>query len=644
MSNPDHNTAEDNITDTPAEEKLQKLYDQLPPIIALITEDNINQGTVAVKKLLGHFRKINDLEESLLPEGQMHTKLSLTRLYELAVNGGGADADELKQANAAFAEENTILVETIESLTFQIQSLKKKAADELILQGKSQMVPLADLRSALTDITGTMNAVEAQLSFLGSAPATDEANSAKPLDQRLAEQISTFDDISADLLKATPQTTSFAGRILRRAGFAYDYKDMAAVRQLVVAVLKANRTLAEAIETLKPAREQMEKLAQIIALLELHAGHEERQSTDYAEALKEIERLQTQLSRHQDAHSGLEEIEATLQKKNEALSALEEALVEKQKEYRELAATADITKLAMENKRLQKEKDSLQNTLEEKKKEICRLVDEKAQLQEKSMADLTILRGRMRAIKNGWLVEKLESEISSLRDTAASFEKKYEDEKEKRQAFEERVNIWVQKEETLTQERDTWRNRATLKLSFIAAAAGFTALGGYAGAAFMQGSLTGWLPAWYYGLCVAVPAGALAAWEMMDHGWDLGDVVKKGLKGAAAGLTIAGIGNVPIAIDHGMRYTQYANEAAETIKKEKQAFYNSITGHVVQILYDPETKQYSSVDLADRYSSQVITLDFTDRAKPKISADILQTPTNDADKKQQAQPTPTPSS
>lgn len=303
-------------------EKLEVLYKRLPKIISQIRIEN-NEGVRqnALDSLLNYFEQINGLEQSLLPAGETFHPLTLSRVYELAVSGGGADGEKAKQfeeANKAFAEENEILAKTVESLSFQIERMKGQAADELIGAGKMSRLPLDDLKSALADVAGTVDRIEK--SFAALRP--EEGTPAKSLDEEFLKALRDSDDLTPELLKSADGKVTYLGKLIRKAGFAYDYRDAAAVRALIGASLGANRKLAETIEILAPAKEQVGKIQKIIALIDVAAGHEERQGPQYREAIEEIERLQLILSVYREKNGELEELDAAIRKRSEESSEL----------------------------------------------------------------------------------------------------------------------------------------------------------------------------------------------------------------------------------------------------------------------------------------------------------------------------------
>lgn len=169
------------------EKELKKLYERLPKIISRISEDNKNEAEVALHGLFAHFRKINELERNLLKPGESYEPLNLSRIYRLAVSGNGNDqaVEELQAANAAFAEENTVLSELVESMTFQMDTLKRQSADEMLAMGKAKVVPLQNLKAALEQVSQTMGKIEEQLLVL-SQPGEAQAQQ-KTLDERMTE-------------------------------------------------------------------------------------------------------------------------------------------------------------------------------------------------------------------------------------------------------------------------------------------------------------------------------------------------------------------------------------------------------------------------------------------------------------------------
>jgi len=164
------------------------------------------------------------------------------------------------------------------------------------------------------------------------------------------------------------------------------------------------------------------------------------------------------------------------------------------------------------------------------------------------------------------LAEKLQAEIASLRETAATAHDKFEKERAQRLAFEERVEIWVQNEDKLQKEVNKWKGRAALKYSFAAAAAGATGLAGYAIAGLVAD--TDAPMATYFMTMIGVPASIRAVAGLMigllEH-YPIKGMLRGGIAGGFMGLVMATIGSIPIAVN----FDKDVRQTTQTLLDEK---------------------------------------------------------------------------
>jgi DNA repair exonuclease SbcCD ATPase subunit len=541
MTNHQDNQAEDEIdihvevsNDDVAsnEQKIEKLYERLPKIISRITEDNENENVNALNSLLKSFGKINRLEKEALAPGEEHTPLSLLRLYELAVSGGGnASVEELEQANSAFLEENTILAETIESLAFQLDTLKRQSADEVLRTGETPF-SLDAVKTSLSDINATISKIQDQVSVLNSN--SNHGVAEKPLDERMAEGIGGLNDITADLLKINPAQKNIFKKILGSMGLAYDHKDFSAARQLILTFIKTNRKLAEINATLIPAQEQIQKLTEIVGLVELYAGHEERDGVQYKEAMEEVGRLQNKITIHEDTHGEIEALDQELENKKRDIEEKTIELNDAQSRKEEFFA--ELNQVKKELTTLEGKHRDQAIELEEKSK-TCTELEENVQGLESNIkennrqhkSEIAIAHNKTRQNESGLLVEKLESEVMSLRQMAEKYETAMEETQQQYAAFEERVEQWVMSSEKSEKEIGKWQKLGSITARLCAAAGGVGLVGGYFLDSVLSINSTG---LWgYYGVLVGVPT-IITAVAQIKEDEDLEDVVKSSVAAA----------------------------------------------------------------------------------------------------------------
>ena len=593
-----------------AEDKLEKLYGRLPKLIAHIYQDNAERHN-ALDRLLDTFGKINGIEASL-NEGGSHDPLSLSRLYDLAVSGGGdTDIAELKAANDAFAEENKILAETIESLGFQIKSMRDKAADELVGNGEINGVVTQEILQSVDNVRGIIDDIHNRLGFLSGDSVED---SEKPLQMRLIEKFSDFDDITADMLKAAPRRTTMLGRFLRRVGFAYDHKDMAAARQLVATVLKANKDMGEIIETLRPAQQQLDKLHEVLTLLEVIAGHEERQTPQYQEAMEQIDRLQSRLDRMEALNGSLEEMENRNRDQEQKFA---EESRERQVEIDQLGEDIldlknELQLLAQEHPEKLKERIAQQqDTIDGLGEEIADLRQTHSEREDDLKNQIAQLRIRLRESENGMLVERLDMEIATLREMAEQYEQDAEKQREKREAFEQRVGQWIKDSEKQQKEIEKWQGIALKKYSKLglkAACVGIAGVAGGIGIATMAQHMPGWA---YWAFGILTPAASATLLHKLDHN-DWAESFLGGLKYGLVGLA-ASAALSPVALNYEFEKSDLISEVREYQANVEEAYRAQILeacGESPCRIIQQEDGSTRVIRLSEEYAGQSVILTF----------------------------------
>lgn len=623
MTNHQDNQAEDEIdihvevsNDDVAsnEQKIEKLYERLPKIISRITEDNENENVNALNSLLKSFGKINRLEKEALAPGEEHTPLSLLRLYELAVSGGGnASVEELEQANSAFLEENTILAETIESLAFQLDTLKRQSADEVLRTGETPF-SLDAVKTSLSDINATISKIQDQVSVLNSN--SNHGVAEKPLDERMAEGIGGLNDITADLLKTNPAQKNIFKKILGSMGLAYDHKDFSAARQLILTVIKTNRKLAEINATLIPAQEQIQKLSEIVGLIEVYAGHEERDGVQYKEAMEEVGRLQNKIIRHEKTYGEIETLDQELERKKrdieEKTVELNDAESRKEEFFAELnQVKEELTTLEGQHRSLTEKHRDQAIELEEKSK-VCTELEKNVQgletnIKENSRqhkSEIAIAHNKMRQIEGGLLVEKLESEVINLRQMAEKYENAMEETQQQYAAFEERVEQWVMSSEESEKEIGKWQKLGSIKASFCAAAGGVGLAGGYFLDSVLSINSTG---LWgYYGVLVGIPTILTAAMAIKEDE-DFEDIVKP----TASVAVIFGLFGTLALVPGLFTYDNFLDDA-------KNAYMQQCSDHPCQVVVDEDGNKKIML-LSEIYKNESIILHFNGEDKETVT-------------------------
>lgn len=604
---------------------LDKLYAKLPKYFARLRPTTPEAELVVTLKILfTTVDKINDLEKQLLPDDQkgQYTDISLSRIYEMADQGGGSsDVAELQQANTAFAEQNSALTEAVNSLTFQIKTLKRQAADEIL--GKESQVPtlIEALKNSVKDVPGALAQINA---FIAKNVPSEPQAGDKGLDERFIEALSGM-DISPDLLDATPSSTTLAGRILRKFGFAYDYKDIATVRPLVASVLKANKKLAELSRQAMPSAGQVNQLATLLSVVELYVGHDERQSVQYKEALEQVHRLQTQIDALEEKQGSLTALDERIQTRQHDLESLEadttEVIAAREKKLAEIQANIDeilkpLTEMQEEQKKLNEEVERLkksESTLQKRADELDEKNNELAKTELHHRQEIAGLHNRMRDMEGGLLIEKLENEIAALRAAAQPLDDARRQAIAEKEAFEARIETWVSSEDTYKKEVKKWQKRSALKLSYAAAACAVTGIAGD----FVGGSTLVFAnaEAVYMGLMMGIPALVVGTIAVIK-GNDLGEKVIGGLGGAFISGMIGGlmglVGTIPLNADTHASRDQYNRDTysgyTKFLQNGQTSPFNILkdTDGTVQIEY-----------LGDKYKGKQVTFDFTDPDHPK---------------------------
>ncbi|MCD8566386.1 MAG: hypothetical protein LRY36_00345 [Alphaproteobacteria bacterium] len=554
----------DNDQESPEsiEAQLSKLHDRLPKLIAHITNDSgSHEAEAALHKVLNAFRQINELETKLLKDGENYQPLSFSRLFEMAVNGGGHDAQELEKAYLTVTEERDALVSTVESLTFNLGRLKGQAADEIIGRDPKQQPATTALRTAIDSAEKSLKKIQSSLSILDTSSDT---SSQKSLDERLMEALGDFDDLSSTLLKSVPASNTAVGKFMRRFGFAYDYKDVAAARQFIQVALRANKKLSQLSDSLLPLQERMDVISKLLDQIELLAGHEERQTPQYQSALEEINRLEERLNKlgdYDQVVASKEEAinlhETMLSQKQNELSAIRNKITKAEVEWNEVIELAqkkldDLTKrqealealpgfqeVTAERDLLKAEREDVISKHEAVKQQLI-----KEKLQHNS--ELAAWKNKLRATEQGLLIEKLENELLKLRELASEQHEKFEKEKALREAFEEKVELWVKSEETLTNQVNTWKKRAGLKATYIVAASGASAYAGYMVQTLLSSATQPSVIPYIATMLVApMMIGAVIGFVTHGQGKAIKSTAAGALIGTLTGVLVGGLGLFP---------------------------------------------------------------------------------------------------
>lgn len=611
-------------------QEVDKLYNKLEKIISRIREDTSEPELLnSLRNLFAIFRKINEYEQANIMEGEVFEPLSIQRIYELASSGaGGTQIEELTSANAAFAEENKILIETIESLSFRLETLRRKSADEIMERDGIESIPTEEIQAVLLESAKVISSIDGHLKIFGGGSQDINGDVIKGLDERFLEALGEYNDVSPDLLKAIPARTTFVGKILRQFGFAYDYKDIVAVRHLICNVLKVNRQLVDMKDILLPMQEQVERIRQNMVSLEVYAGYEDRQNPQYKEAMQEIERLGKVLNRYETHQGTLDDLNGQLLSKREEIKSYEDKIQSKKKEIQALIEDEDG--ILSEVKKLEEEIDNLNdehgtkiyNLERDHDKKIFLLENQIKDLEDAHRTELAGVMGRIYEIEGGLLVSKLEVEIQALRLEAEQSTQKYEQEREARIALDGRIQIWIDKEEDFKKQMTLLQKAAGLKSTFFATTAGVSALAGYGASVMLSGTTAPLL--WYYGLNMAIPAVVVGLFSDEDGFGKLKNGIVAGFFGSLYGT----IGLIPVTIDLERTENRLAgeyNQKSENLLKECQE-------GPCQLVKDADGKM-TVVVFSKEKDGKRITFDFTEKDKPKIiTEESLVKPVENADK------------
>ncbi|AEP10323.1 coiled-coil domain-containing protein [Micavibrio aeruginosavorus] len=620
------------------QDKVEKLYTRLGKIMARLRDDSSDEELlVSLRHTLSYMRKINELEESFLAPGDHYEQLSFERIYTLASSGGSdSQLQELADANSSFAEVNQLLTETIQNLTYRLDAMKRQSADEIIGRKDGSFNLRSDIKSVMSDVSALIVRLEKTL------PVSIRDRNGAPdlsglrLDEQFVRDLAGGQDISADLMRLAPDSLSWAGALLRKTGLAYDYKDVSALRQLLSIVLKANRKLADLNADILPnVQEQLNLVRENLALVELYAGHDERQSPQYKEALEHIERLESALDQRATLQGSIDDLQAQL---NDMLSqhkamkitldSLNAEIFSLREQRHELKS--DLIQRACDvltGQRVQRDRpaptseksgmsfwqgmlgggsalhqndnnsppardpaldeqplSAEQMALKTREREIARLradlarlkIDHSAEIAELKSAHRTELAGAFclaAETESGRLVQRLESEIAALRQVALQADQDLQKSQQDKAALETRVETWVQSQPALEAQVEKWQKRYAIKSAFIAAACGVTAVAGYgAGAAILDTMSHGTMMAWYFGLATAVSGvGGFIGARVSDVNRSLKQCTKIGVGFSCAGAMVAAVGTGPIVFDR--LYHEMENE--RNIHTEKRKIFES---------------------------------------------------------------------
>ncbi len=565
------------------DKEIDKLYDLIPKLIGHIIEGNAERHA-ALDKLLQNFSKINKIESAVSAQ---HTPISLSRIYELATAGGGdGDLEQLKLANQAFADENQALALAVESLTFKLSQSRKQSVDEFIEAGRLKLVSVEGVKNSVEAINKAVEKLNNSLNLLTTANGSEE--SGQSLDVKFLSAIEGLDDISLELLNAVPKQTTFLGRVLRRYGFAYDYKDMASARVLIASVLKVNKQLSQTIVDLSTAQEQSAQLLDILNVLNDIVTHEDRQGEDYKQAMAEVARLDHKINTLESQCGTIEERETEIEQKNEELQKIKQDIEAAGQETLE-AKNAKIKALEEEIEEAKKETIHLKDTIEkldesEPLQKIWQLTDEVANL--------------------GYSLRRSENECA--RQAAL------------REAFESRIEIWIKNSERLGEENENLKDKLSRKWLFNAAAGvgmvGVGALGGYGlqslfanspGLALIVGALV--LP--------TTVGALLGAFE------ERGERLKGALIVGGAGLVVSGV----CLVSSMGALTVWDKDTTSQLKDK---ILKECPKDVPCLFERNKDDGFKIMPISDYYKGRVVTHDFSDPKKPviKVKGSILNKP------------------
>ncbi|MBI4030522.1 MAG: hypothetical protein HY370_02505 [Proteobacteria bacterium] len=475
----------------------------------------------------------------------------------------------------------------------------------------------------------------------GLRPGDAEIASFKGLDERYFDALKGAGDLSPEMLKTASETTTSIGKILRKAGFAYDHKDLATIRMIVGASLKANRKLAGTIAALTPAKQQIDRIHEIVSRMEVYAGHEERQTPQYKDALEEIDRLQQRLDSYRQKSGEMEDLENDLVAKRKEIKEQQEKVESGEQRAREINSAIDdmngkieaqmaeleYLKQRSDFQEMLRNNDELKEDVEKKGRQILDLknqvmyLEDKRKREEESLKDahrseIAALKNRMRMIEGGLLVEKLESEVQSLREIAREAHDGIEQERELRKAFEDRVEIWVQNEEELKKDAEKWKKRAAFRYGFAAAACGIAALAGFStGESSSLFAGTDVSLRWFYYTLIG---GFATLGFFMGKG--SGEKGIGAVVGGMVGLVAAFVGSIPIAAV----VQSELNNKNKVVQQEREALLKDCQDAPCRLVKDKDGN-FSVQVFTREYAGERVTFDLTDVKSPKF---IRQSPLN----------------
>jgi hypothetical protein len=645
---------------TTADEKnqeLEKLYERLPTLFERLRETHGDpELLITVRQILRDFGAINQLEKELLPPEELgkYQPLSFGRVYDMAASGGGDSSgavEELKVANAAFAEENALLAETINNLNFQIASVRRNAAEEA-----RAGLEAFSLEAVQGEVVGAREAVEA-IGALLDRLAPGEAVAGKGLDERFLETLTGHADLSPDLLRTLPNEVSWIGRVMRKAGLGADAKDVAIVRQLLQAALEANRTLGQFQDLATTLQNRTTALHHLLETATFTADADTRHEGAYREVMAQVERLQGLLEAYEKKHKKLEDLDEVCAERRQKVAD----------QGREIQRQQDL--LRRQRDALEESDERLQEQIQELQTEegkLARLRRTRAELEDelramgavatgqapendpKLLQELTRERAknarlreefrrqkriraearaealeRFEAANDGRLVEKLESELAEVRSVVADLDGRLTREKEASAALRQRAGTWVLTEEENEKELKKWKGRAALRASFVVAAATVTAAGGYIAAGALQALASTW--AIHIG-GIAALGGAIGFVSGLSSAMhDKEDWFSRpalgGLLGGVLGTMLAAL-SLPFV---NMIVTSELKPERAQLVAQQDAFWSQQASFLKEgerspyVVTRAHDGHFTPAFLSDTYKGKVVTFDYRDPAQATIS-------------------------
>ncbi|HRQ60364.1 MAG TPA: hypothetical protein PLO23_02445 [Alphaproteobacteria bacterium] len=638
--------------------QLEKLHNKVPKYIGpLRNTGNQQEMETALKALMKLFDQINALEIQLLDEGKSYTYLSLSRIYDLAVNGNGSGtaSTELEQAYQVVTDERDALLGAVQSLTFTLEKMKGKAADEILgLQGK-EIPSVEKLAHTTASIAGYIDTVHDTLKKLGALSSDGPAVAAGSLDQQILESMSNFDDLTAKQLSTASTSRTVIGRVTRHYGLAFDYKDAAAARQLIALMVKANKKLADVTGALEPIMEKISAIHQMMVQIEPFLGHEERQSPQYKSAMEEIDRLSAQLEQLKNSptaapqapdtpaetaateaaaaysaaasgpapaaappadHPELTELDKAIKAKQDELGLQDIKIQLKTQTLSVLQADLDRVRASIDEKLgeledLEKNAELNGLTADEKTKKIRQLEAKLRTAENRAQQQVAIVKNKMRELESGLLMEKLEHELLKLREIAKEASEALTKEQSLREALEDRTSLWIQEKPQMDAQVEKHKKTAQNCRQYAALFAAVTGAAGYGIATALDGNINDTIEYLTY---------TTAAMTVLSGGAGYG-IGKSKNEGLFYALSGAGIGFIS-----GLAAGALALIAVE-IEKEK------LEGHKLELLSECKFNPCIIIDdgdgkravrISDAYKGQKIILDYTfSRETPVITEQPL---------------------